>query len=219
MSDWDDPLGDNEYEEEFDEFDDIDFKDSRGLIAQLFNWLSCQFTHLIIIITKCCYATPAVSDTKPKLPDNSIIRKWTGTDVVSFICSMNPEYLQYESTLLNIFIKRNMNGMNLIFMREHHLEYLGITESKHRAAIYLNITKLLDKERGLKTEQSSIYAFTNAVDDFLKLIQLQNERIRNINIKKYNTFAYLSQRSQTLFSFQMMKYNIYEFVYHLVMYQ
>ena len=52
---------------------------------------------------------------------NSIVYKWTSTEVITFITSLNPEYAKYESKLSIAFAKQNVKGTSLFLIREHHL--------------------------------------------------------------------------------------------------
>ena len=152
-------------------------------------------------------------DDEKKLPNSSLVNKWTSRDVIIFIMSLDPEYARYESILSPVFTKQNVNGSSLYVIREDHLESFGIVDIRHRTEIYSKIQQLLEKEREDCKTISVVQQSLNAFDKSFQKMLLQKERIKAI--KQFNPLFYLPQILKILYSTRRMKGDFYHIGYPL----
>ena len=123
---------------------------------------------------------PNQMDNKRETQQHSKLDKWTSSDVITFIISLNPEYEIYRTSLSTVFAKQNVKGTSLSLIREHHLESFGISNHAHCSAIYSKIHQLVEKEKEKENcVNSKVFA-----DSMVKM-RLQKERINVINLSIY----------------------------------
>ena len=150
---------------------------------------------------------------------NSNVYKWTSSDVINYITSLDSEYAKYEKKLSIVFAEQNVKGSSLFLMCEHDLESFGIT-GDDRAMIFSHIQQLIDKEKEICKKTTLLDRSLKAFDELTELISLQKEKI--YLIKQYNPLVYLPQMSKILYSTRRMKSGIYHIGYPsgiYVMYQ
>ena len=143
---------------------------------------------------------------KIKLNKYSNVYKWTSTDVINFITSLNSEYVKYETKLSIVFAKQNVKGSSLFLMREHHLEYFGISDYDDRSMIFSQIQQLIEKEKEICKKTTLSDRFFKAFDESMEIISLQKDKLNFI--KQYNPLVYLPQISKILYSTRRMKSGI-----------
>ena len=61
-----------------------------------------------------------------KTQQNSKIIKWTCSDIIAFIISLDPEYEKYKSLLSTEFTRQNVKGSSLFLIREDHFKVIKL---------------------------------------------------------------------------------------------
>ena len=151
-----------------------------------------------------------------KITEDSPISKWTRMDIIEFICSLDPEYQQYESVLAKEFSKQQFDGTCIHLLEKEDLKSFGIENFKHRALIYERFQELLIKEKEEQKIQENSGKKNNSVEvlnDSIKMVISQMEQIKII--KNYNPIMYLPQLLTILPSSHRMAHNINEIWYSM----
>ena len=139
--------------------------------------------------------------------------KWTSSDVIAFIISLNPEYEIYRASLSTIFTKQNVKGTSLSLIREHHLKRFGISNPVHCSAIYSEIQQLVKKERENCINCTLIQRSHKVFVDLMDKLKLQKEQI-NFN-KQMNPTCYARQIHKKLCSVWKMKCDQFKYSFDL----
>ena len=120
-----------------------------------------------------------------KTQQNSKIIKWTCSDIIAFIISLDPEYEKYKSLLSTEFTRQNVKGSSLFLIREDHLKSFGISDPDHCTAIYVKIQQLIEKDREDCKKITFMQRSRKIFYESMEKIRSQKDSIKQFNPSRY----------------------------------